>query len=353
MSTLRASAADGLAPRSAAQILADLHDAHPSQASGTVVEHADLGLPVLPSGVGGDGSSDFSSLINGAHTMRVWYSGPQLARVALIGALGESDVVHNGQDLWVWSSTDNTAIHAHLPAPSAMTSRHPSGLPSGLPGALASTLPLTPLDVANAIIALLDPTTSVTSDGTVTVAGRAAYELVIAPRDPASLIGSVRIAMDASQHIPLRVQIYAAGATKTAFEIGFTKVSFDRPDPSVFSFNPPPGATVKQASPGVKTTKPSPAPPAKATLTPPRVIGSGWTAVLSASIPVGATTSGDRNGGSLGALLRALPTVNGAFGHGKLVQTALFSALITDGGRVYVGAVDGAHLMAAASTAGK
>src|SRR6266705_6866513 len=108
---LTASADASLPPRSAAQLLVDLQTAQLDGVSGTVVERADLGLPALPGNIGGDGSAQLNSLISGSHTLRVWYSGPDKARVALLGAVGESDIVHNGTDTWIWSSADNTATH--------------------------------------------------------------------------------------------------------------------------------------------------------------------------------------------------------------------------------------------------
>ena len=104
--------------------------------SGTVVQNADLGLPDL-SGLGGGGSSDFSSLISGSHTLRVWYGGEDQQRLALLGTLGESDIVRNGPDVWTWSSEDNTATHYSLPAHQDGTESE-AALPSD-PSALAMT----------------------------------------------------------------------------------------------------------------------------------------------------------------------------------------------------------------------
>jgi len=112
--SLRASASVSLPDRSPAQLLVDLQKANLTGVSGTVTETADLGLPTLPNGIGGDGSADLNSLITGTHTLRVWYSGPDKVRVALVGALQESDVIRNGSDVWIWSSHDNTATHKVL-----------------------------------------------------------------------------------------------------------------------------------------------------------------------------------------------------------------------------------------------
>ena len=65
--------------------------------------------------LGGRGSSDFTSLVSGSHTLRVWYSGEDQQRLALLGTLGESDIVRNGTDVWTWSSETNAATHYQLP----------------------------------------------------------------------------------------------------------------------------------------------------------------------------------------------------------------------------------------------
>src|SRR6476660_3344173 len=127
VSAITASARDSLPPRTAAQLLVDVQQARLDGLSGTIVQTADLGLPALP-GVAGNTSSEFSSLVSGSHTMRVWYAGPQRARVALLGQFGESDLIRNGNDLWAWSSKNNTVTHMTLPADAG---NHPdAGTPS-------------------------------------------------------------------------------------------------------------------------------------------------------------------------------------------------------------------------------
>src|SRR4249920_2304409 len=107
---LPASADAVLPPRSAAQLLVDVQTARLDGLSGTVVERSDLGLPDLPI-PGGMGSSNLTTLVAGTHTLRLWYAGPTKVRMALLGTLGESDVIRNGADLWTWSSDQNTATH--------------------------------------------------------------------------------------------------------------------------------------------------------------------------------------------------------------------------------------------------
>jgi hypothetical protein len=345
-----AAAGRPLPHRDAAQLVADLGTAGLQPLSGTVAERADLGIPALP-GLSDDSSADWTSLLTGSHTLRVWVADASHARVALTGRLTESDIVRNGTDVWTWSSRDNTATHATLPAVPAMTGKVPfahPGQPDGRPGGLK--VPTTPLEAAQDLVRLADPTTAITVGDTVSVAGRDAYQLVVTPRDPNTLIGDVRIAIDADKHVPLRVQVFARHAAGPAFEIGFTQVSFATPAASVFAFAPPPGAKVTTPAPNAAPAAPG-VTGGHPTAT---VIGSGWSAVLGvrASVadltgaPAPGTTPNRRGGGAdLGSLLARLPKVSGAWGSGHLLQTALVSVLITDDGRVFVGAVPGARLL--------
>lgn len=340
-----ASGAPQLPARSASALLADLATAQVDGVQGTVTETADLGLPQLPTR---GGNADFQSLISGTHTLKVWSAGPDKVRVAVLGDLAESDLIRNGTDLWLWSSAKNTAAHATLPTPgSAPTPNEPNNLPT------------TPQEAANEILALVGPSTSVAVGDPVTVAGRSAYQLVVAPKDSTSLVHNITIAVDSANHVPLRVQVYAKNYSPPAFAIGFTQVSFSKPADSVFAFTPPAGAKVTQLNAPMIHQNQGPGGSGSGK---PKVAttGSAWTTIVAVRIPAGALggtpTPGSPNQSpqkphtdQLKALLQALPTVTGPFGHGKLVQTRLVTALILDDGRIIIGAVDPAKVVAAAS----
>jgi len=337
--TIAASADPSLPARSAAQLLVDVQNAKVDGLSGTVVETADLGLSAI-AGLG-SGGADLTKLIAGSNTARVWYAGADKARVALLGTLGETDVIRNGDDVWMWRSADNSATHVTLPARTAKT---PSAAPAGIPS--------TPKEAADAALAAIDPTTSVTTTGAASVAGRDAYELVLAPKDTGSLVGQVRLAIDAKQHIPLRVEVYAKGANNPAVRVAFQQISFTVPDAEQFAFNPPAGAKVTTQSPadlekaaGEAHTE---AGKAKAEAkqdkgAEPKVVGKGWTSVLVAKLPSDKATDKATDKGAEAAqvqgLLDALPKVSGAWGSGRLLAGSLFSVLITDDGTVLAGAV--------------
>ena len=175
--------------------------------------------------------------MTGSNTMNVWYAGKNQQRFALLGQLSEDDLIHNGTDLWSYDSSTRTVTHKTLP-PDAT---------DNVGSALASAAPaLDPQAAAEKALAAIDPTTGVVVDRTARVAGRAAYQLQLTPKDTRSLIGSVQIAVDAATSVPLRVQIFAKGATSPAFEVGFTSVSFNVPNASIFEFVPPAGASVEE-----------------------------------------------------------------------------------------------------------
>jgi outer membrane lipoprotein-sorting protein len=331
-STIAASAAPTLPPRSAAQLLVDLQTARLDAASGTVVERADLGIPALP-GLAAQGSSNLTSLISGAHTLRVWYSGPDKARVALLGTLGENDVIVNGRDMWTWDSQKNEATHRVIEA------RDPAGKHPGLD---AKDLPKTPQEAADRALKAIDPSTKVTTTGSARVAGRAAYELTLFPRDTSSLVGRVTLAIDAEQHIPLRVQVYPAGSDKTAIEVAFTQISFAKPDPAQFTFTPPKGTTVTEEKADASEPRKDASEPRKetgaqpeATGPEPVVVGQGWTSVIAGRVGTDASAESPQ----AGQLLESLPRVSGQWGSGRLLTGRLFSVLLTDDGRVLAGAV--------------
>jgi outer membrane lipoprotein-sorting protein len=307
-----------LPPRSAAELLVDLQTAQIGAVSGTVVMTADLGLPAMLN-TAEHGNADLGSLWSGSNTLRVWYDGPERVRLALLGTLSQSDIIRNGEDLWVWHSGDNEASHWTLPEGFATEPAEASPVP-----------PMTPQEAADKALAAIDPSTEVSTDETTRVAGRDAYELVLTPRDDASLVSEIRLAVDAEHSLPLGVQVFGDGA-EPAFEVEFTQISFERPGAEQFEFNPPPGGTVTEQElfdpMSFGFGMPQGVPQFE-------VIGEGWTSVLVARLP-----EGNAQLENMRQFLEMLPAVSGDWGTGHTISTELLSALVTDDGRVLVGAV--------------
>jgi outer membrane lipoprotein-sorting protein len=334
-----AQASPGLPPRTPAQLLVQAGDSVTPPLTGTVVETASFGLPSLP---GTSDPTSLASLLTGSHTMRVWYSGPRHFRLAAPEPLSETDLIADGNTAWLWQSTANSVAEYSLPARATAPMTTPT------------SAPLTPQQAARQVLATVGPTTTVSVDSNVTVAGQPAYELVLAPKDSRSLVGQVQIAIDGHNGVPLRLQVYARGASSPAFGIGYTSVQFVTPAPAELTFSPPPGAKVTRVNLGAEQSGGQPRDVS--------AIGSGWLTVL--ELPSAGLTAPSGGppapgyGGSgdsaavLTALLDSATPVSGAWGSGRLLQTSLVSVLITDGGRVFVGAVQPSVLYAAAGAAG-
>jgi outer membrane lipoprotein-sorting protein len=339
-----AQASPGLPAETPAQLLVQVADSVTPPLTGTVVETTSFGLPSLP---GTANPTSIASLLTGSHTIRVWYSGPRHFRLAVPAPLNETDVIADGNTAWLWESTANAVTEYSLPADAKA------------PDTAPTTAPLTPQQAAQQVLAAVGPTTTVSVDSNVTVAGQAAYELVLAPKDARSLVGQVQIAIDGKNGVPLRLQVYARGASTPAFQVGYTAIQFVTPAPADLTFSPPAGATVSHVN--LSDQSGSSHKPGDVS-----VIGSGWLTVL--DLPYAGLTapggsgpapgnggSGDSSSGDSAALLNTLlasaKPVSGAWGSGRLLQTSLVSVLITDNGRVFAGAVQPSVLYAAAGQA--
>jgi outer membrane lipoprotein-sorting protein len=342
-SSATASSHPVLPARTAAQLLADVQTSDVTSLSGTIVETARLGLPELP-GAGDAATLNWQTLVTGTHTARVWLDGADRQRLALLGQLSESDVVHNGRDIWTYASGTQQVGHKVLDPQKPEPATKPEDLQK-----------YTPQGAAAEALKAIDPSTVVTIDRTARVAGRPAYTLVLTPRDASSTVDRVLIAIDATHHVPLRVQVFGA-ATAPAFEIAFTHVSYNRPAASVFHFTPPKGATVTKqltALPeGARAADPATKADESTAAASPTVIGTGWTSVLvipashDGTSPLAALSGGDKGGSILDRLTTTLP--NGD----RLLRSTLINALMTTDGRTLVGAVSPAMLEAAAGQKG-
>lgn len=398
--SIPALAGDPLPGKTPAQVLALLAGHSTKSFSGTLEQTSELGLPELPamgptSGpASAGGAASIAELLTGRHTARVYVDGAAKVRIQVVDRLAERDVVRRDSELWFYNSKDNTAAHLTLPA---FASDQPLPLtdPPSLPKpSLPPSLPELPMpeDLASRLLAAMDSSTAVTVGPDVDVAGRAAYNLVLEPRTQGTLVGKAAIAVDGETGLPLRVSVTARGQAEPAFEAGFTRLSLDVPDDSLFSFVPPPGATVKElqlpwmqhwpvmpggpGSPGItpgapgspesevvpdlSTTPPETMPPetvppeavpptmTRPGMARPSVTGTGWETVI--GFPAAPGRQGSVLSGSLlndPFLSQAAVVVPG----GRLLSTALVNVLFTDDGRIFIGMVPPERLQAAAAVA--
>jgi len=352
-----------LAPISARDLLAKVEQAKVPGLSGEITVKSNLGLPDVSQFVG-DSGNFATSLITGSHTVKVWEAGGN-ARLALPSTLAETDVVHNDNGVWVWDSTGQQV--RHLAAPSHDAAGDGDGEQADDPAGSSVTDPApTPEALADHFLSAVDPTTRVLVRDTATVAGRPAYELVLAPKSGTTLVADVVIAVDSATGVPLRVQVLSRDSGTPAIDVGFSSVDFSVPSASAFAFTPPPGSTVTEVHSAAELFLPSggtdgqsgehgakdaPAAPttpdaaAGATTNEshagPTVVGKGWDAVAIIDLGADGTAEGLATLGKLGS------HVQGAWGAGSLIHTTLVNVLITDDHKLVIGSVPEAALEAA------
>ncbi|MGW1952300.1 LolA family protein [Streptomyces sp. NPDC001920] len=360
----------------AQQLVEKIAKSDVQQLSGTVKISTDLGLPdlgglesSLASGAMGSESGDGSSadpsvklteLVSGTHTLRVAADGPDRQKLSLLEKASEYSLIHNGKDVWGYDSRSNEVFHGTADEPQAHKER-------------SEKVPATPKDLTEEALKAVDDTTSVTVDGTAQVAGRDAYRLLIKPKQSGTTVGAITVAVDARTGMPLKFTLTPAGGGAAVIDAGFTQVSFAKPAASTFDFTPPKGAKVTEEGElkgaagehgGPKSEEQfrkeldkefggpkSEGGHGKAS-DGPEVIGEGWNSVAVFDTGGEGVPSGSEVGGDMGGFLDSLgDKVTGDFGSGTVFKTRLINALITDDGKVYVGAVDKDALVKAADSA--
>jgi outer membrane lipoprotein-sorting protein len=202
--------------------------------SGDVSTLIDLGLPELPTQLGG-GVAGPATLLIGRQRFKVWHS-PDGVRAAHLMDFREQDLVANSHEAWFWDSRGMVAWHLRA-----------RDLPAGHE---TGPTPLTPADFtsfAREVLEVVAPYAAVSVEGTARVADRPVYELVLTPTSDLTRIGRIVASIDADTRLPLRLRVVPRGSAEAAIEAGFTSVSFEPIDPSMFAFIPPTGAIVKTA----------------------------------------------------------------------------------------------------------
>ncbi|RLL68365.1 DUF2092 domain-containing protein [Streptomyces sp. Z26] len=390
----------------AEELLAKMAESDVPHQSGTVKVETDLGLPALPGtgggsrgpfgggddergddgqrGGGADDGEDGSAadpqkklmeLASGTHTLRVATDGPDKQRVSVVEEAAEYSLIHNGRDLWAYDSASNSAVHSSLPEgahhgadkdDAGKDGKGRGGKGGGgaheMPGGVAD---LTPEKAAEQALKAVDKTTSVSVDGTAKVAGRDAYQLVVKPKAEDSTVEAVRIAVDADNGAPLKFTLTPDGGGKPVVDISYRNVDFGKPDADSFTFKAPKGTEVTEkklgGAAGAATKKPGKdARPELSELSGLNTFGKGWGTVAEIPLPGGGLPGpllGDAKGAESEPVKRLLDSftdeAEGDFGTGRVFETRLVNALITDDGKLFVGAVTKEGLVKAADAAAK
>lgn len=350
------------------ELVAAIAEAEPVPMSGSAVYTARLGLPEIPAEL--TGGADPLNLLAGSSTIRSWTDADGRSRMSLLGTTSEYSVVTDGPEAWTYASGSNKVTHVTL-GPDTQE-RLTAAQEEHEAAEAAGSLP-TPLELAQDSLERAEEHSDVTVADPVMVAGRDAYQLVVTPTDEGTLVDRVVIAVDGETLVPLSVQVWSVEAANApALELAYTDVSFTAPSEAALTFSMPSGAEVTEKVVEIDESSAQHGTgqgPDDVTVT-----GEGFATVVERTdVDVQGLLAGDPaavadelDGSPMGggpgsdfveelggsgtdldtvALYEQLTTpVDG----GRLLSSTLLSVLITDDGRVLVGAVPSQTLLEAA-----
>jgi outer membrane lipoprotein-sorting protein len=246
VSAVRAGSPSELPPVPPQELLASSLEAiaAPFSHTGDVTTRFETGLPDISGTLGGTGTGlgGLATTLLGTQHYKVWRSEDGV-RIARVSDLSEQVVVANRDQAWYWDSNGMSATRLDLAALGRREAADPAwrGITTPTRADLTSW-------IGSALVAL-EPYADVSVDPSAEVAGRPVYDLVLTPAPGPTLIGRVTVAIDAETRLPLRFSVTPKGSDEAAAEVGFDAVSFDPIDPGMFSFDPPEGARVSEATP--------------------------------------------------------------------------------------------------------
>jgi len=298
--------------------------------AGSVAVENNLGLPVpgLPES-SGEGDA-----------LQVWSDGTGKGRLAVAGRGGETTIVDDGSTVWVWNSEERSVTK--VPHREGMADKP-------MEGKFAD-----PATAATELVTAMQADSTVTVDGTARVAERPVYQLVLAPKPTEkTLLREIRVSVDSELRIPLQLEVLANGQSDPALKVGFTEFSDAAQDPELFRFTPPAGATVSEKDvPKEVGGKSVDDLLSQVDL---KTVGRGWDIVATGKVPADALKSAENMSGRSDADVFALlgtfgKEVHGDFGTGYVISASVGTALITEDGKVAIGAVPEQVVMDAIKT---
>ncbi|PQZ94920.1 hypothetical protein CQ018_06155 [Arthrobacter sp. MYb227] len=355
--SVSAKAQVNLEPKTPQQLLELIASSKLTDFSGTTTATVDLGIPPLPD-LGGTGMMNKPdvvpdtpnesgtttspeanvlsalSAISGTHEARIFIDGPDKARVQVMDSMDEQDFIRNGTTIWKYDSSDNTVTKGTLPETTSMKIPQRRGTPP------------TPAELTDSLLTLVDPHTEMSMQDGTRIAGRDAYTLELVPRSDDSLVAKVSIGVDAQTGAPLQVVVDAVDQQTPAVSMGFTSFTPETPDAKLFEFTPPAGAHISEAKipheakSQLKDHKNATDQPGSAHDINDAVHGTGWDSVVvieAKDVPKELAAN---------EMLKQLATpVEG----GKLLHISLVNVLLTNDGRMVLGAVSLDRLQAVAN----
>jgi hypothetical protein len=224
-------AAGGGGPTPPQKPLADaIHDALAAAKPSGVTARITFTNKLFPSGaLTGQAAS---ALMSGA-SGRLWLNDSG-GRLELQSDAGDVQVTWNDTKATVYDASSNTAYTFDLPAKQQTTTTSTDQVP-------------TIADITNFLTELSNHWTVSGADPS-NVAGEQAYTVSVSPSHDGGLLGSAQLAWDALNGVPLRVAIYAQGASSPALALEASDISFGAVPDSDVQVAPPAGAKIVDLS---------------------------------------------------------------------------------------------------------
>ena len=370
---LQANAID-LPDLSPQQVMVLMQGADVTEFSGTIVKSSNMGLPTLefssmmsedsiaqieekmpaemadfvPAVIESNTLTQAIELISGSHTIRVYVSGQDKLRAQILDPMSQRDLIVSGNEFWVYDAKMATALTGTIdieadPAKQVEAEQKVMDYADSIALDLSS-----PEAIADYLVSMVDETSQIEVGRDHSVAGRSAYQLIISPDSPNSLVASAAVSVDSETGMPLKVEIFSTTQVEAAMTVGFESISFGSVDQGLFSFTPPAGTSVEtfDADELMATldgyVKPEGYVSDYEVPAEPEVLGSDWDSVVHlAALP--ADIPQDLMATELFAdMLTQVPG-------GKVFSTPLVNVLLTDSGEVYMGAVTIDYLLSLAN----
>lgn len=172
-----------------------------------------------------------SALMSGANG-RFWANDTG-GRIELQSDAGDVQITWNDTKATIYDASSNTAYTFDLPQQQSSTS---------------TTEQPPSVDQITTFLNGLSQNWNVSGAQPDNVAGEPAYTVKISPSHDGGLLGSAQLAWDAANGVPLKVEIYAQGASSPALALDVTNISFGDVANSDVQVPPPAGANVVDLS---------------------------------------------------------------------------------------------------------
>jgi outer membrane lipoprotein-sorting protein len=194
---------------------------------------ADIGFTntLFPSGsiTGQAGSALMSSA-----TGRLWVNDTG-GRLELQSDAGDAQIVWSKTKVSVYDATSNTAYTFDLPQDTSTTTD-------------TGTAAVPSVDKITTFLTELSKNWTVSDANPSNTGGQETYTVKVSPSHDGGLLGSAELAFDAANGVPLKVAVYAQGASSPVLALEATNVSFGAVPNSDVQVAPPAGAKVVDLS---------------------------------------------------------------------------------------------------------